>query len=121
MRLQHTSLSIPFGGENAARAFYGTLLGLVERPVAQHLDPAAFIWFRLGEPDLELHLMINDDLPSDRAHPCIEFQNLEELRARLEAASVPTSDATEIVGRPRFFCRDPFGNLLEFTRIESPA
>jgi hypothetical protein len=30
---------------------------------------------------------------------------------------VETSDQTAIPNRPRFFCRDPFGNLIEFTTI----
>ena len=27
----------------------------------------------------------------------------------------------ELVGRPRFMCRDPFGNLIEFARIDDPS
>ena len=30
-----------------------------------------------------------------------------------------TQSNAEIVGRPRFFCRDPFGNLVELTTIEA--
>jgi hypothetical protein len=44
--------------------------------------------------------------------------DLAAHRKRLEDAGVETRDATEIVGRPRFFCRDPFGNLVELTVIE---
>ena len=29
-------------------------------------------------------------------------------------------DDTPIPNRPRFFCRDPAGNLVEFTHIEGP-
>jgi catechol 2,3-dioxygenase-like lactoylglutathione lyase family enzyme len=121
MRLQHVSIPIPSGAEDRAREFYGGLLGLEERGVPPHLDPARFIWFRFGPPDLELHLMIGSEPHADRRHLCIELSELEELRARLEAAGVETSDATEIVGRPRFFCRDPFGNLLELARIDDPS
>jgi catechol 2,3-dioxygenase-like lactoylglutathione lyase family enzyme len=117
MRLQHVSIAIPVGGEAAARDFYGRLLGLAEKGVPPHLDPSGLIWFRLGEPDLELHLMLVDEPAPERPHLCIELPSLEDLRERLETAGISTSDATEIVGRPRFFCRDPFGNLLEFTRI----
>ena len=42
------------------------------------------------------------------------------LRGRLEEAGVETRDATELVGRPRFTCRDPFGNLVELARIDEP-
>jgi catechol 2,3-dioxygenase-like lactoylglutathione lyase family enzyme len=118
MRLQHVSIQIPRGSEDEARAFYGGLLGLEERDVPPHLDPNALIWFRVGEPDLELHLMLGDAPPRHGGHLCLELPALEELRARLEAAGVGTDDATPIVGRSRFFCHDPFGNLLELGRID---
>ena len=37
------------------------------------------------------------------------------LRRRLEDAGIETNDTDEIGGRPRFFCRDPFGNRVELT------
>jgi catechol 2,3-dioxygenase-like lactoylglutathione lyase family enzyme len=120
MRLQHVSITIPAGGEQPARAFYGDLLGLEERPVPPHLDPDSLIWFRLGVPDLELHLMLGSEPQLDAGHLCIELSDLENLRERLHAGDVETSDATPIIGRARFFCRDPFGNLLEFARIDDP-
>lgn len=118
MRLQHVSIVIPPDGADAARAFYGGLLGLEERAVLPKLDPARFIWFRAGG-DLELHLILGDEVPSERAHFCLVVDELEGLRDRVDAAGFETRDATELVGRPRFFCRDPFGNLVELTRIDS--
>jgi catechol 2,3-dioxygenase-like lactoylglutathione lyase family enzyme len=118
VRLQHVSVVIPADGAEAARAFYGDLLGLEERDVLPKLDPARFVWFRVGG-DLELHLMLGDEQPSERAHFCLVVEELDELRARVEAAGHVTRDATELVGRPRFFCRDPFGNLVELTRIDA--
>ena len=38
MRLQHVSIAIPPDGRDDARAFYGGLLGLEERPVPPKLD-----------------------------------------------------------------------------------
>jgi catechol 2,3-dioxygenase-like lactoylglutathione lyase family enzyme len=87
--------------------------------VPPHLDPAQLIWFRVGEPDLELHVMLGSPPPEGGHHLCLELQELEQLRARLEAAGVATRDTTPIVGRTRFFCRDPFGNLLELARMDS--
>ncbi len=122
MRLQHVSVIIPPGDEARADAigFYGGLLGLEERDVPPHLDPAELIWFRAGG-DLELHLIQQGAPAEDQRHFCFEVEgdDLDALRARIEAHGTQTSDATPIVGRPRFFCRDPFGNLVELTRIES--
>jgi catechol 2,3-dioxygenase-like lactoylglutathione lyase family enzyme len=118
MRLQHVSVTIPRGAEDAARAFYGGLLGLAEREVPPKLDPSRLIWFRLGAPDLELHLMLSQGPDPGGGHFCLAVDDVEALRRRLTDAGVETSDATEIVGRPRFFCRDPFGNLVELTTIQ---
>ena len=118
MRLQHVSVAIPPDGAKRARAFYGGLLGLEERPVLPKLDPAHFIWFRAGD-DRELHLMLIDEPPPESAHLCLAVDgDLTALRARIEEAGVATRDGTELVGRPRFTCRDPFGNLIELTRLE---
>jgi catechol 2,3-dioxygenase-like lactoylglutathione lyase family enzyme len=118
MRLQHVSIAIPRDGAEQARAFYGGLLGLDERDVLPRLDPSSFIWFRVGG-DLELHLLLTDEHPPERPHFCLALEELEALRARLEAAGVTTRDGSELLGRPRFTCRDPFGNLIELTRIEA--
>ncbi len=117
MRLQHVSVTVAMGAEAEARAFYGDLLGLREREVPPKLDPARLIWFRVGEPDLELHLMLVERPAPGGGHFCLAVDDVEALRRRLDEAGVATSDATEIVGRPRFFCRDPFDNLVELTTI----
>jgi catechol 2,3-dioxygenase-like lactoylglutathione lyase family enzyme len=118
MRLQHVSIAIPPDGAERARDFYGGLLGLEERDVLPKLDPAGFIWFRAGG-DLELRLMLVDETPPRQPHFCLVVDELDELRRRLDAAGVATRDSTPLVGRPRFTCRDPFGNLIELARIES--
>ena len=117
MRLQHVSVAIAADGADEARAFYGGLLGLEEKPVPPKLDPEQLVWFRLGG-DLELHLMQTGDEPPPGAHFCIAVDTgLDELRARIEAAGIKTTTPTEIVGRPRFMCDDPFGNLVELTQL----
>jgi catechol 2,3-dioxygenase-like lactoylglutathione lyase family enzyme len=117
MRLQHVSVAIAADGADDARAFYGGLLGLEEKPVPPKLDPSELVWFHLGG-DLELHLMQTGDDPPPRAHFCIAVDDgLNELRARIEAAGITTRTPTEIVGRPRFMCDDPFGNLVELTQL----
>jgi catechol 2,3-dioxygenase-like lactoylglutathione lyase family enzyme len=118
LRLQHVSIAVTREGAEQARAFYGGLLGLEERDVLPALDPDGFVWYRAGG-DLELHLMLVDDPPPERAHFCLAVDgDLDELRERLEQAGAPTRDTTPLVGRPRFFCQDPFGNLVELARIE---
>ncbi len=117
MRLQHVSIAIPIDGAEQARSFYGGLLGLEERAVLPKLDPAGFIWYRAGG-DLELHLMLVEEAAPERPHFCLAVDDLEGLRARIEAAGTETRTGIELAGRPRFTCRDPFGNLVELARIE---
>ena len=117
IRLQHVSIAIPPGGAEQARAFYGGLLGLEERDVLPKLDPAGFVWYRAGG-DLELHLMLMEEPPADKPHFCLVVDDLDALRARLDQAGVETHDPTPLDGRPRFTCRDPFGNLVELAHIE---
>ena len=117
MRLQHVSIAIAADGADAARAFYGELLGLEEKPVPPKLDPNELVWFNTGG-DLELHLMQSGEEPPAKAHFCLAIESgLDKLRTRFEAAGVETRTPTEIVGRPRFFCSDPFGNLVELTEL----
>jgi catechol 2,3-dioxygenase-like lactoylglutathione lyase family enzyme len=119
VRLQHVSIAIAPDGAGEARAFYGGLLGLAEKPVPPKLDPDELVWFDLGG-DLELHLMQTGDGPPPNAHFCLAVgAGLDGLRARIEAAGVETRTPTEIVGRPRFTCRDPFGNLVELTQLRA--
>ena len=81
------------------------------------LDPRELVWFSAAG-DLELHLMQTGDEPPPHAHFCLAVDaGLDELRARLEAAGIATRTPTEIVGRPRFMCRDPFGNVVELTEL----
>ncbi len=121
MRLQHVSVAIAADGADAARAFYGELLGLEEKPVPPKLDPGELIWFRCSG-DLELHLMQTGDQPPPSAHFCLAVESgLDDLRQRIEAAGVRTRMPTEIVGRPRFMCTDPFGNVVELTQLPQPG
>jgi catechol 2,3-dioxygenase-like lactoylglutathione lyase family enzyme len=117
MRLQHVTIAIPPERADEARAFYGGLLGLEEKPVLPKLDPVRFIWYRAGGEN-ELHLQLTPESAPDKPHFCFLHDELEELRQQLEAAGIETVDPTELVGRPRFMCRDPFGNLIEFARID---
>ena len=118
LELQHVSVPMPPGGHAEARAFYGGLLGLEERDVPPKLAASELVWFRVGD-DLELHVFETDEAVPRSQHFCLRLdEGLAELRARLESAGVEVDDTTEIVGRPRFMCRDPFGNRVELTEWE---
>jgi len=118
-RLQHVSTPIPRGAEHEVRDFYGRVLGLAEKPVPESLAGRGILWFEAGDGELELHFLPDavDPDPRARRHFCLEVDDLDDYRRRLEAEGRELSEDAVIPNRPRFFCRDPFGNLLELTTI----
>ncbi len=117
-RLQHVSIPRPPGSEAQTRAFYGDLLGLPEIAAPNSLQADEVLWFKLGD-DAELHCFREEPLedPSLR-HFCLVVEDVPAIRSKLSAAGFAPYDVEPIPGRPRFFCRDPFGNIIEFTTIE---
>ena len=65
--------------------------------------------------------MLMDEAPADKPHFCLVVDDLDGLRRRLEEAGVETRDPTPLVGRPRFTCRDPFGNMVELAQSMTDA
>lgn len=115
-RIQHVSLPRPYGQRDLARAFYSDLLGFPECPVPEALSELDLIWFQVGDGELHLYGQETANEHAGR-HACVEIDDLEATRARLSAAGYDPRDTIAIPNRPRFFCEDPFGNLLEFTTI----
>ncbi|MFN8466800.1 MAG: VOC family protein [Caldilineaceae bacterium] len=119
LRLQHVTISRPPGGDAAARTFYGGVLGLTEVAPPRSLASLDLIWYRLAG-ETELHILVEEPMGQDHTgrHFCLAVDDVVDLRARLDAAGITTVGDTPIPGRPRFFVRDPFGNLIEITSIE---
>jgi len=119
-RLQHAAMNVPPGSQEKVRAFYGEILGLEEKQPPQSLTHLKLVWFAAGEGEMELHFRPDSNPPdgTDRRHICLVVDDLEDYRRRLTEAGATITTAEPIPNRPRFFCRDPFGNLLEFTTIQ---
>jgi catechol 2,3-dioxygenase-like lactoylglutathione lyase family enzyme len=110
--LDHVQLAIPRGGEADARAFYGTLLGLVERPKPPLLAARGGCWFAHGA--VTVHLGVDDDFrPARKAHPALVVAGFEALCASLASAGSPVRFDDEVPGVRRCFVDDPFGNRIE--------
>ena len=109
-RIDHVQVAAPAGGEGAARAFYGDLLGLPELRKPERLRARGGVWFAVGEQ--QLHVGIEGSFAAARkAHPALAVPragDLSALAAKLEAAGrAVTWDG------PRFYVEDPFGNRVE--------
>lgn len=117
--LQHVSVPRPAGEESAevARKFYGEIVGLEIKPVPDTITHLDLVWFKIGS-ETELHVFAegNND-PVSTQHFCLNVGDVEAMREKLESAGYKTWNPDAIQGRPRFFCRDPFNNVVEFTQI----
>ena len=112
--LHHVALTVPTERLDDARRFYSDVLGLTEtlRPEADLGRPG--VWYRIG--NVELHIQCRDAAPleqSDR-HPALLVDDVAEMKRHLQANGVEIIEAPALLGRERFFCRDPFGNRIEF-------
>src|SRR5690349_2462972 len=106
-RITHVNLVVE--DVEAARAFYGQLLGLEEIARAEGAARPG-VWYRLG--DLELHISYEAaprNADSTR-HIAFEVAGLDAARAALEGAGAPIEAARPLPGLRRFFTRDPSGN-----------
>lgn len=112
LAVHHVNLAMPSGGEDAARRFYGELLGFaeIEKPAGSNRNQGC--WFETG--DVQVHISEDPDFhPAKVAHPGFLVEDLLSFRRRLEMAKTPTKDGTNIPGFVRCFVFDPFGNRIE--------
>lgn len=112
-RVHHVQLSIPPGGEDSSRAFWGGALGMRELAKPPVLAARGGCWF--GGGGIEVHLGVESEFaPARKAHPGLLVTGLKELAARLEAHGVAVQWDENFPGYDRFHAHDPFGNRLEF-------
>jgi catechol 2,3-dioxygenase-like lactoylglutathione lyase family enzyme len=110
--LDHIQLAMPEGEEEAARAFYGKLLGLAEVQKPANLQKRGGCWFEKG--GIKIHLGVEKDFrPARKAHPAFLVQDLVSLVASLERAGVAARQDEPLPGYARVYVDDPFGNRIE--------
>jgi catechol 2,3-dioxygenase-like lactoylglutathione lyase family enzyme len=118
MYIQHVSIPRPQGQESRETAvnFYAGLLGMTQKPEPQSIQHLDLVWFQVGE--MELHCFAEEPLEDESGrHFCLVVDDVAGMRQKLSEAGYEPWNPEEIPGRPRFFCRDPFGNTIEFTTI----
>ena len=110
-RLDHVQLAIPVGREDDARAFYGKILGLPEKPKPPDLAKRGGAWFENG--DVKIHLGIDSNFhPAKKAHPALVVSDLVAFIAHLRQSGVEVDDE-DLARYHRVYVSDPFGNRIE--------
>lgn len=117
--LDHVLITAPPACEAAARAFFGTLLGLTEWPKPPALAARGGVWFALPDGrQLHVGVVTAGFVASDKAHPCLRTDDLAALMRALDGAGVAWQEDTENADVRRLFLRDPWGNRLEIAEFQ---
>ena len=125
-QLDHLTLRIPDDSEDAARAFYGEMLGFPIEDASYRAGETPFFDVRLS-PTAVVHLRptATFDPPSDASydHLCVVVEeSLEAIEHELERAGIDierTLDAPAgATGRAgAVYVRDPFGYRVELKTV----
>lgn len=115
--LHHAQISIPCGAEQAGRAFYVGVLGLVEVPKPAALDGRGGFWLRAGGHEVHVGTEDGVDRSRTKAHLAYRVTGLSAWRRRLEAEGIRVDESVPIPGFDRFEFRDPFGNRVELIEL----
>lgn len=112
--LQHVNVRVPPAVEEAAKNFYGTLLGLQEVPKPPDAKARGGAWYQLGGTQLHLSRDGAAHNEGSKRHICFHVSNLEQAQSHLAEGGIEIlPDDEPIAGIPRFYVRDPGGNLIE--------
>lgn len=115
--LHHVNVTVPAELEAAAKHFYGAVLGLtrVPKPATSRQSGA---WYQIGSNQLHLSVETTENGALSSGHVCFAISDLAEAEQKFREAGV------EIItepnpNSPRFFVRDPGGNLLEIAQASA--
>jgi catechol 2,3-dioxygenase-like lactoylglutathione lyase family enzyme len=114
--LDHVQVACPPGGEAAAVAFYGEVLGLTRLPKPEPLASRGGCWF--AGDGFQLHVGVDADFrAAQKAHPALLVSDLDVLATALDAAGHPVRWSDELPGTRRCYVDDPFGNRIELVAV----
>jgi catechol 2,3-dioxygenase-like lactoylglutathione lyase family enzyme len=112
-------VAAPLGSEDAARQFYGELLGLSELEKPEALRVRGGVWFACGAAH-QLHVGVTPDFtPATKAHAALRvaLPDLDQLADRLSEAGVEVHWDDAIPAVRRFYVADPWGNRIELVGV----
>ena len=116
--IHHVNVTVPKALEDAAKHFYGAVMGLQEVPKPESSRGRGGAWYQLGA--LQLHLSIEDGPGNEcisKRHVCYTVDDLGMAEQKFRDAGVEIiPDDLPTPGWSRFYVRDPGGNRLEIAQ-----
>ena len=116
--LHHVNVTVPRSLEEAAKHFYGDVMGLQEVPKPEASRARGGAWYQLGQ--MQLHLSVEEprgENCTSKRHVCYTVSDLAEAEQRFRNASIEiVPDDMPTPGWSRFYVRDPGGNRLEIAQ-----
>jgi catechol 2,3-dioxygenase-like lactoylglutathione lyase family enzyme len=114
--LHHVNVTVPAELEQAAKDFYGAVLGLKQVPKPTDARPSG-AWYQIGANQLHLSVESEYSRPLSSRHVCFTVSDLKAAETRFREAGIEIiPDARPVEGTSRFYVRDPGGNMLEITQ-----
>jgi catechol 2,3-dioxygenase-like lactoylglutathione lyase family enzyme len=111
------------GAIEEARHFYVEVLGLHRLPRPEQTDSGRpGLWLAIGNQEIHISMdkSATEHNRASRRHAAFIVNDLEALHQRLAAEGLELDDkALQYEGQRRFFCRDKWGNRLEFVELQS--
>jgi catechol 2,3-dioxygenase-like lactoylglutathione lyase family enzyme len=118
LEVNHVNVVVPRSLEETTKHFYGSLFGLKEIPKPIESQGRGGAWYQLGS--VQLHLSVRADAgdgAAGKGHVCCTVADVASAEKQLCAAGVEIiPDDRPIAGQPRFYVRDPGGNLIELAQ-----
>jgi muramoyltetrapeptide carboxypeptidase len=111
--LDHSTIPMPIGAEEEARAFYGGVLQFPEVPKPPTLIVNGGVWYQF-EDGRQLHLQVEEPFaPMANPHPAFRVERIEAFAQAILDAGFRVEWDDRLLPRRRFYTFDPFGNRLE--------
>lgn len=116
--LHHVNVTVPKSLEDAAKHFYGVVMGMQEVPKPETSRGRGGAWYQLGQ--MQLHLSVEEPRGENcisKRHVCYTVSDLAEAERRFRSEGVEiVPDDMPMPGWSRFYVRDPGGNRLEIAQ-----
>jgi catechol 2,3-dioxygenase-like lactoylglutathione lyase family enzyme len=118
IEVDHVNVVVAKHLEDEAKHFYASLLGLKEIPKPAESQARGGAWYELGSVQLHLSARVEaGNGQGSKGHVCFTVADVVSAEQVLRTGGVEIIPSDRpIAGKPRFYVRDPGGNLIEIAQ-----